>query len=388
MQSKRLRVLLFLAGFEAKNTVVEWVPYLARFPVSFALAPIVKHGEIENLRESLCTFQKESRLQIYPVIVKMPNIQLRSALNLGLLANDLYSIYRAFALARPNVVVCFYVKHAYPLVILKKLLGFCLCVYAMGDDINLGKSVIENLLRKLVYVNSDKIFAVSEDLKLKIQKVHNSDVDVVPLGTDANFFKPLENRIALRRKWGLSPTDLVILTVCRLDKRKGVDLLIKSVTKLNNDNARLLIAGLGEEAVPLRSLAESLQIHTKVSFLGFRTKSELRELYNIADLFVLASYSEGLPRVLIEAMSCGCVCIATRVGDVTKVVEDGCNGFLVSPGSPDEICAAIVHYSSLSEGEREKIRMNTRPTIIRSFNSQKLVDKMMARILLACNGCA
>jgi len=384
MKSKKLKVLFFLASFEVKNTISEWLPYLTRLPADFALAPIVKHGEIKDPKKYFYSLQRELGLPIYPVIVRMPNIRLRNALNLKLLLNDMYSIYKAFTLTRPTIVVCLYVKHAYPLFILKKLLRFRLCVYAMGDDINLGGSPIENLLRKIVYMHSDKILAVSEDLKMKIQRVHDTEVAVVPLITNINFFKPLQNKSALRKKWSLSPRDLVILTVCRLDKRKGIDLLIKSLAKFKNDNVKLLIAGEGEEAASLRSLAESLQIHAKVSFLGFRTKNELRELYNLADLFVLASYSEGLPRVLIEAMSSGCVCIATRVGDVAKVVKDGYNGFLVSPGNPDEIYAKIVQYFSLPKNEREKMGRNARSTIIRRFRIQELVNKMMENVFLTC----
>lgn len=383
MRSKKIKVLLFLASFEVTNTVSDWFPYLTRFPVSFAIAPIVQYKEVKDLKEYLHSLRTKSRLPIYPVIVKMPNINLRNALNLKLLLNDVYSIYKAFVLSKPDIVVCFYVKHAYPLFILKKLLGFRLCVYAMGDDINLGRSVIENLLRKIVYIHSDKILAVSEDLKIKIQKVHNIEVDVIPIGTNVDFFKPLQNKFELRQKWGLNPTDLVILTVCRLDKRKGIDLLIKSVAKFKNDNVKLLIAGEGKEAISLRALAERLRINKRVSFLGFRTKEELRELYNLADLFVLASYSEGLPRALLEAMSCGCVCIATKVGGITEVIKDFYNGFLVSPGSYYEIYAKLVQYSSLSKTEREKISCNARTTIVRNFSIQKLVNEMMESVLVA-----
>ena len=76
-------------------------------------------------------------------------------------------------------------------------------------------------------------------------------------------------------------------------------LLLSALGMLNNDCVKLLVAGDGPEKKTLVDLSSSLGLENKVVFVGLKRKFELLELYNLADVFVLASYSEGLPRVLI-----------------------------------------------------------------------------------------
>ena len=94
-----------------------------------------------------------------------------------------------------------------------------------------------------------------------------------------------------------------------------------------------MVVGEGEERKTLEELSYALGLQQQVTFMGLRSKIELLELYNIADLFVLSSYSEGLPRVLLEAMACGCISVATDVGSVNAVVVNGRNGFTIEPGN-------------------------------------------------------
>jgi glycosyltransferase involved in cell wall biosynthesis len=172
----------------------------------------------------------------------------------------------------------------------------------------------------------------------------------------------------------------VILTVCRLDKNKGVDVLIKSLGMLNSNDVNLLIVGEGVEQKALKELSSALGVQKNVTFLGFRNRKELLELYNLADLFALASYSEGLPRVLIEAMACGCVPIATSVGDVAAVVVDGFNGFTVNPGDYEKFAERIKEILSLSEEKIKLIQSRARRTVTDDFDSRKVIKKMVDSI--------
>jgi glycosyltransferase involved in cell wall biosynthesis len=117
-----------------------------------------------------------------------------------------------------------------------------------------------------------------------------------------------------------------------------------------------------------------------VEFLGFRSKEELLELYNIADLFVLASCSEGLPRVLIEAMACGCIPVVTNVGDVMSVVRDGSNEFIVSPGNHEGLGERINQVLSLSAETANVIKNEAGCTVENQFDSRKTTKKMIDSI--------
>jgi glycosyltransferase involved in cell wall biosynthesis len=83
----------------------------------------------------------------------------------------------------------------------------------------------------------------------------------------------------------------------------------------------------------LQSLAQQLGLEHQVTFVGpVPPDPDLRALYDRATVFVLASLSEGTPMVITEAMSRGCPVIATAVGGIPGIIEDGVNGFLVQPG--------------------------------------------------------
>ena len=121
-------------------------------------------------------------------------------------------------------------------------------------------------------------------------------------------------------------------------------------------------------------------IRKYVSFLGFKSRDELLELYNLADIFALASYSEGLPRALIEAMASGCIPIVTNVGDAGAVVKDGFNGFLVSPGNHIEFSERFKEVLAFSEERIKLIRSRARHTVIDDFDSKKLTEKMIGNL--------
>jgi glycosyltransferase involved in cell wall biosynthesis len=276
--------------------------------------------------------------------------------------------------------MCFYVTHAYPLVIFRRILKFSLCVFAMGSDVNIEKDLPHRLVKRFIYNNSDLIFAVSSEIKREIKEDSDCRVIIIPSSADPSFFRPLCSRIELRRKWGFIGKSRIILTVCRLDKNKGVDVLIRSLQMLDCDDFCLLIAGDGTERESLEELAGILGFKERVKFLGFQNREELLELYNLADLFVLASYSEGLPRVLIEAMACGCIPVVTNVGDAAAVVRDGFNGFIVDPGDHERLGERIKQTLSLPEETMKVIQNRARRIVENGFDSRRAIKKMVDSI--------
>ena len=238
-----------------------------------------------------------------------------------------------------------------------------------------------------------KIFNSCGEFSLKQKEGHqlkfdrsNCEVVVIPLGIDPSFFKPLNLKKTLRQKWGIKQEDIIILTVCSLNKHKGVDVLIKSLALLNRIqkmDVMLLIAGDGPEKFTLEKLSQKLGLQKNIFFLGFRNRSELLELYNLADIFVLSSYSEGLPRVLAEAMACGCVSISTSVGDVSKIIVNGHDGFTVEPGNPVDLAKQISKVLSLTQEEIIFIKNNARSKVLNKLDQKKLSKKMKKLVIRA-----
>jgi glycosyltransferase involved in cell wall biosynthesis len=144
----------------------------------------------------------------------------------------------------------------------------------------------------------------------------------------------LPNAVSTLPVDGFSPTARgttrkTILFVGRLSYEKGVDVLLRAYAHsfFGHDDTRLLILGDGPDRTTYEQLAHDLRINDQVEFLGFQR--DVQSFYRSADLYVLASRSEGLPLSLLEAMSAGLPLVATRVGGVPDVIQDGFSGCLV-----------------------------------------------------------
>ena len=170
-----------------------------------------------------------------------------------------------------------------------------------------------------------------------------------------------------------SPRALRLIYMGRLARIKGLFELLQAVrivTELGID-ARLTIAGDGEDAAALQHYARSLGIASRVTFCGPVFGPDKMNLLSGADLAVLASYQEGLPYAVLEAMAAGIPVLATRVGAIPDVVTDGIDGLLVSPGDIVAIAEAIAELSR----DREKLSWMSRACrkrVLAAFSIERL----------------
>jgi glycosyltransferase involved in cell wall biosynthesis len=376
-----MKMMLFCWAQEIPNEILAVSKYLSQLDHQFIVTPLIRFKDKMIYADSMLSLsQKSDNIIVAPIYLKSANSSLTNFLNPNTFMRDFLSIRKVIKKNEPDVIVCFYLSHAYPLVLLKKMSNFSLCVVAMGSDVNLENSFLQRKAREVVYRNSELIFARSWSLKEKIEKDHEKDVIVSPSSTDTSFFKPLESKSSLREKWNLNLTDRIVLTVCRLDKNKGVDILLKSMDLLQNIFVKLIIIGDGEERKNLETLSSTLGLDDKVLFMGQRSKLELLELYNLSDAFLLASYSEGLPRTVLEAMACGCIPIATNVGSVGKIITDGQNGFLTEPGNHVGFSEGIKKMFTLPSEDLKQMQTKARESVIRDFDSGKVWKTMVNTI--------
>jgi colanic acid/amylovoran biosynthesis glycosyltransferase len=144
---------------------------------------------------------------------------------------------------------------------------------------------------------------------------------------------------------------LRVLTVGRLVGKKGTSDVIEAVSQLKerNTDIHLDIIGDGPLMPQLKQLAEDRELHSQVTFHGWKNRSELMELYSNAGVLVAASVTgedgdmEGIPNVLKEAMALGLPVVATRHGGIPELVKDGETGILVDEHDVDGIAAGIRH---------------------------------------------
>lgn len=142
-----------------------------------------------------------------------------------------------------------------------------------------------------------------------------------------------------------------ILHIGRFNEQKNHEMLLRAFQKLtlNHPNLRLDLLGDGELRQKMESLAEDLGIQEKVSFLG--SQSNVYPYLHDADLFLLPSRYEGMPMTLIEAMGTGLPIVATAVGGVPDMLQNGVDGFTVpcEEGAVVDACEALIQNQALRE---------------------------------------
>jgi len=161
------------------------------------------------------------------------------------------------------------------------------------------------------------IITVSCALKARICRLGVPDRKVVVLrnGVDLSLFRPLE-RDACRR--GLDESGPLLLSVGNLVQEKGHDIVISALPSL--PHVALIIVGEGRALGSLKKLANSLGVRDRVKFVGTISQPELVRYYNAADVFVLASVSEGMPNVVLESIACGTPVVATATGGTREII--------------------------------------------------------------------
>jgi glycosyltransferase involved in cell wall biosynthesis len=151
-------------------------------------------------------------------------------------------------------------------------------------------------------------------------------------------------------------TDLV--WAGRLAGEKGIDDLLVAVSRLRSSglDARLDLLGDGPERVRLEALAASLGLNGAIRFRGhIADRAAYLEALRAADLFVMPSRAEGVPKAVVEAMGAGVPVVASRVGGVPALLGDGDRGVLVGPGGSAALAAAIAGLAS-DQAARERLR--------------------------------
>jgi glycosyltransferase involved in cell wall biosynthesis len=183
---------------------------------------------------------------------------------------------------------------------------------------------------------ASRVIAVSEGLR---QLALDLGVDaartkVIPNGVNVDVFHPRQ-RESCRRVNGIGDDDLVILCAGDLAELKGHHRVVRAIKTVNDNGvaARLIIAGgigrSGRYAEALRKEVEDLQLHDIVRFAGEVKQAALADLMCAADVFCLASSSEGWPNVVNEALACGTPVVATDVGAVRQMIPSERYGLIV-----------------------------------------------------------
>ena len=195
-------------------------------------------------------------------------------------------------------------------------------------------------------------------------------------GVDTLRFIPSdEHRISMRKKYNLSPDQIVYLFVGRLKKDKGVFELIESFSHLRavHNNINLWLLGPDEENIKNQILSDKMS-KEGIEFIPFSPNPEL--FMNAADIFCLPSYREGFGTVIIESASCGIPAIGTRIYGLKDAIEDGITGLLVGVKEIESLKHAMERL--LQDHEmRKKMGEMARMRAKEEFDQRKVIKRIL-----------
>jgi glycosyltransferase involved in cell wall biosynthesis len=198
---------------------------------------------------------------------------------------------------------------------------------------------------------------------------------VIPNGVDTDRFRPdPATRQRTRTELGVA-NEFVWLMVGRFQPVKDHHTLLRAFARVAHESPRstLLLAGGGPLQSELTELAKGMGIGSRVRFLGPRT--DVRELLNAADAFVLSSKYEAMPIVLLEAAATGLPSVTTDIGGTSDVVIHGSTGFLAPPSNPEALAGAMVRLASLPAAVRTRMGEHARLHVVSHFSLDKMVGQ-------------
>ena len=229
------------------------------------------------------------------------------------------------------------------------------------------------LINWLIYYPIEKICSYFTDVLITIntedfarakKRMRAKRIVYIPgVGIDLCKFENLDvDRKELRKKFGFSNDDVVLVSVGELNLNKNHQLVVNAIAGMENSKIHYLIAGEGENRKSLECLIEKLGMVSNIHLLGYRT--DILQIYQLSDVFIFPSFREGLSVALMEAMASGLPCVVSRIrGNVDLIDEQG--GTLFCPTNVEEVQQAISKVidkdrNAYSQYNRKKIKMFSR----------------------------
>jgi len=232
------------------------------------------------------------------------------------------------------------------------------------------RSLIDNILTALF---TDLVIADAMENKKDLvrQGIKAEKIKVIYFGLDQEQ-RPLEEKSAGLRRWGISPGTVVISVIARLTYEKGHLVLLEALGRLKDSiDFRLIIAGDGEEKDSIEKAAERYGIKDKVIMAGFL--NDIPSLMNISDIIILPSLSEGVSRVLIEAMSFGKPVIASDLPAIREIITDKASGLLFKKGDAAPLSEKIL-FLLKNPGAGIRMGQEAREAYEKTFSMENTVS--------------
>ncbi len=265
------------------------------------------------------------------------------------------------------------IPHATAAYLAREITGVPYVVTLHGSDVTiLGSDPSYQIVNNHSVENADAVTAVSKFMqreayeRLGIER----EVKVIPNFVDTQAFAPAP--------YGASKADYDecggIIHVSNFRPVKRVPDLVHAMAVVAEaePKAKLTLVGDGPDRPGVEKLVDSLGLRRNVTLTGFR--SDIPNLMRCSDIGVLCSETESAPLTLLEGMSTGLPMVATEVGGVLEIVDEGSNGLLVPPKQPEELAQAILRLYR-DPKLRSRLGENARKTVLERYTAEKVVNQ-------------
>jgi glycosyltransferase involved in cell wall biosynthesis len=239
------------------------------------------------------------------------------------------------------------------------------------------RQVYESIFLKILLKRVDRIIALtSSDRDFLISLgVQQDRIVIIPNAVDTQVWTPKKLRSNAD-----SAESRFILYVGALIERKNPDMVLNAFSNISKEGypGKLIMVGKGSLEPSLRERSDELGIRDRVKFLSGISQGRLLDLYRSTDIVLHPSSMEGLPTVILEAMSTAALVISSDIDAVKNLVYNGENGLLFNLKS-NNLVHVLSHALSLSHNEKQRIQNAARQTIIKDF-SWRIVAKKTAKL--------
>jgi D-inositol-3-phosphate glycosyltransferase len=218
---------------------------------------------------------------------------------------------------------------------------------------------------------SDRIIALTAVDRQQMIRHYGglAPIVVIPGGVDLERFRP-QPRQQARSALGLEPDDKMLLFVGRIQRLKGLEVLLRAFALLDDSRAQLVVVGgqpgindESREIARLQHLAAKLGIRERTQFVGAVAHERLPVYYSAADVSVMPSSYESFGLVAVESLACGTPVVATRVGGLTSIIRDGETGLLV-PWRDAELFAGHLRRVLEDDDFRSRLASRARESVL------------------------
>ncbi|MDQ3930669.1 MAG: glycosyltransferase, partial [Chloroflexota bacterium] len=254
---------------------------------------------------------------------------------------------------KPDVMHVFFGMPTGPVgLAVNRLKGIPYLLSLRGDDVPGRQGGALALAHRLmwpltlqVWSRASRLVVNGEGLKQRAENtLPRRPIQLVPNGVDTELFRPRTERE--------TSETVHLLFVGRLHRQKGLDYLLRGIAALPpnlRQRVQLELVGSGPAEEELRALVGTLCLGTIVRFRGWVPRHEIAPHYAAADIFVFPSFEEGMPNVVLEAMSSGNPVVATDIPGVRELVQSESNGLLVPPANAEAFTAALTRLMNNDE---------------------------------------